>query len=156
ALYAHAIEIFKMPMEGGLRPFKNHLGLLHYLRLLCTDPRRHGLTAFAPEPLHVYRLRAPKLDWLLIELRAIQTRKEKVILFCEFREIQRLLQHYIHEVFGVRADIVNGDTTTSLDRAENRHARIRTFQERPGFGVIILSPMAVGFGLNIQAANHVV
>src|SRR5207244_11430884 len=27
---------------------------------------------------------------------------------------------------------------------------------RPGFGVLILSPVAVGFGLNIQAANHVV
>ena len=26
----------------------------------------------------------------------------------------------------------------------------------PGFGVIILSPLAVGFGVNIQAANHVV
>jgi SNF2 family DNA or RNA helicase len=66
------------------------------------------------------------------------------------------LQHYVHEVFGVRPDIVNGDTATSPDWAENRHTRIRLFQERPGFGVIILSPMAVGFGLNIQAANHVV
>lgn len=38
----------------------------------------------------------------------------------------------------------------------SRQKQINTFQEKPGFGVIILSPVAVGFGINIQAANHVV
>jgi hypothetical protein len=33
---------------------------------------------------------------------------------------------------------------------------LSTFQKRPGFGVIILSPAAVGFGVNIEAANHVI
>ncbi len=33
---------------------------------------------------------------------------------------------------------------------------IRSFQEQPGFGVIVLSPVAVGFGVNMQAANHVI
>lgn len=44
-----------------------------------------------------------------------------------------------------------------LDKhAQSRQKRIKAFQEKPGFGVIILSPVAVGFGVNIQAANHVV
>ena len=34
--------------------------------------------------------------------------------------------------------------------------RIKAFQAKPGFGVIILSPVAVGFGVNIQEANHVI
>jgi len=156
-LYGRAIELFKRRNEPGANvPFKNHLGLLHYLRLICTDPRRHGLAVFKPEPLTDYRTRAPKLDWLLTELNGIERKGEKVIIFCEFRNIQRLLQHYIEEAFRIRPDIVNGDTTASASHAQSRQKRIRTFQEKSGFGVIILSPVAVGFGVNIQAANHVV
>lgn len=38
----------------------------------------------------------------------------------------------------------------------NRQRLIDDFQGKPGFGVIVLSPLAVGFGVNIQAANHVI
>ncbi|WP_231851207.1 SNF2-related protein [Serpentinimonas maccroryi] len=156
-LYARAIEDFKTRGDPESHtPFKNHLGLLQYLRLVCTDPRRHGLTVFKPEPLEQYRKAAPKLDWLLTQLRRIEAKGDKVIIFCEFRNIQRLLQHYIAEVFGFEADIINGDTTASATSAMSRQKRIKAFQAKLGFGVIILSPLAVGFGVNIQAANHVV
>lgn len=156
-LYANAIEVFKKRRQpGAVVPFKNHLGLLHYLRLICTDPRRHGLEVFAPEALSDYRLRAPKIDWLLGQLGQIQKKEEKVIVFCEFRNIQRLLQHYIAETFGFRPDIINGDTTASAGHSQSRQKRIRSFQDKQGFDVLILSPIAVGFGVNIQAANHVV
>lgn len=157
ALYSKAIEDFKGRNEpGSSSPFKNHLGLLHYLRLLCTDPKRHGLTVFKSEPLKEYRRQAPKLDWLLGQLKEIQCAKEKVIVFCEFRNIQRLLQHYVREEFGLEPDIINGDTPASATHAASRQKRIREFQAAPGFGVIILSPVAIGFGVNIQAANHVI
>jgi SNF2-related domain/Helicase conserved C-terminal domain/Restriction endonuclease len=156
-LYARAIDDFKKRGDPGSHtPLKNHLGLLQYLRLICTDPRRHGLTVFKPEPLAHYRKAAPKLDWLLTQLLQIEAQGEKVIIFCEFRNIQRLLQHYISEVFRFEADIINGDTTASATSAASRQKRIKAFQSKPGFGVIILSPVAVGFGVNIQAANHVV
>jgi len=156
-LYGWAIELFKRRNESGANvPFKNHLGLLHYLRLICTDPRRHGLDIFKPDPLVDYRSRAPKLNWLLTELKSIESKGDKVILFCEFRNIQRLLQHYIEEAFRIRPDIINGDTAASASHAQSRQKRIKAFQEKPGFGVIILSPVAVGFGVNIQAANHVI
>ncbi|HRD97084.1 MAG TPA: restriction endonuclease, partial [Rubrivivax sp.] len=156
-LYGRAIELFKRRNELGANvPFKNHLGLLHYLRLICTDPRRLGLDVFKPEPLAEYRSRAPKLDWLLNELKGIERKGEKVIVFCEFRSIQRLLQHYVEETFHIRPDIINGDTAASASHAQSRQKRIKAFQEKPGFSVIILSPVAVGFGVNIQAANHVV
>jgi hypothetical protein len=77
-------------------------------------------------------------------------------VFCEFREIQRMLRHYIEEVFGFAPDIINGDTTASARRVDSRQKRIKAFQAKPGFGVIILSPVAVGFGVNIQDANHVI
>jgi hypothetical protein len=156
-LYWQAVELFKRRNEPGANvPFRNHLGLLHYVRLICTDPRRHGMEVFRPEPLAQYRAHAPKLDWLLRELERIRGREEKAIIFCEFRGIQRLLQHYIQEVFGIKPDIINGDTTVSSGSDQSRQKRLKAFQQRPGFGVIILSPVAVGFGVNIQAANHVV
>jgi hypothetical protein len=156
-LYSGAIELFKSRNDpGAVVPFKNHLGLLHYLRLICTDPRRYGLDTFKPEPLHEYRSQAPKMAWLLDQLGVIQSQGEKVIIFCEFRHIQRLLQHYIEQEFGVHTDIINGDTSASSSHAQSRQKRIKAFQSTPGFGVIILSPVAVGFGVNIQAANHVV
>ncbi len=156
-LYAKAIEDFKKRNDPTASvPFKNHLGLLQYLRLVCTDPRRYGLTAFKPEPLAEYRAKAPKLDWLLGQLQRISDNNEKAIVFCEFRNIQRLLQHYIEQTFKVRADIINGDTSAAASHTASRQKRIKAFQEQPGFGVIILSPVAVGFGVNIQAANHVI
>ena len=156
-LYARAIESFKKRGDpGAASPFKNHLGLLHYLRLVCTDPRPHGLSVFKPESPATYREKAPKLDWLLRQLVEVKSRQEKAIVFCEFREIQRLLQHYIEAEFGIRPDIINGDTSASSTHTASRQKRIKAFQEAQGFGVLVLSPVAVGFGVNIQAANHVV
>lgn len=156
-LYAKAVESFKRRGDPqSATPFKNHLGLLHYLRLVCTDPRPHGLHVFKPEPTKQYREKAPKLDWLIRRLKIIKTADEKVIVFCEFREIQRLLQHYIEAELDYKPDIINGDTSASADHTASRQKRIKAFQQVPGFGVLILSPLAVGFGVNIQAANHVV
>ena len=81
---------------------------------------------------------------------------EKAIIFCEFREIQRMLRHYVEQVFGFAPDIINGDTSAAAKHVASRQKRIKAFQAKPGFGVIILSPVAVGFGVNIQEANHVI
>ncbi len=156
-LYAMAINDFKKRNDPSVSvPFKNHLGLLQYLRLLCTDPQRYGLTAFKPEPLQAYREKAPKLDWLLDKLKQIRADKEKAIIFCEFRNIQRLLQYYIEQELKIRPDIINGATSAASGHAASRQKRIKAFQKHPGFMAIILSPLAVGFGVNIQAANHVI
>ncbi len=157
SLYVHSIELFKKRNDAGaIVPFKNHLGLLHYLRLICTDPRAHGVDVLKPEPLREYSAKAPKMPWLLDTLQEIKRRGEKAIIFCEFRTIQRLLRNYVEEVFRFSPDIINGDTTASATATDSRQKRIKTFQIQPGFGVIILSPIAVGFGVNIQGANHVI
>jgi len=96
------------------------------------------------------------MAWTLSQLATIQEKREKVIIFCEFKELQRTIQRAIAERFGVTADIINGDTSAASDRSDNRQKRIKAFQTAEGFGVIILSPLAVGFGVNIQAANHVI
>lgn len=156
-LYAKALEMYRLGRidREGSSPIKNQLGLLQYLRKICTDPRELG-KQFARESLALARARNPKLHWLLEKLKFIKEKGEKVIVFCEFREMQTMLAHYIEQVFRLRPDIINGDVTAAGNRADSRQKRIKSFRERPGFHVIILSPVAVGFGVNIQEANHVI
>jgi hypothetical protein len=152
-LYVSAIDSFHKTKNKAASA--GHLALLHRLRLLCSEPSING-DANALDPIDAYRSRSPKLDWLIRELAVIRDRQEKVIIFCEFKAIQRLIRHYVREAFGFTADVINGDTSAVASSIDSRQKRIRKFQEEPGFGVIILSPVAVGFGVNMQAANHVI
>lgn len=156
AHYADAIGVFRRkPKEGG-SGIQNHLGLLQYLRRLCSDPKPPGSVSTDSTALGEIVAHSPKMAWMLGKLEEIRGLGEKAIIFCEFRDLQRTLQRAISERLGLHPDIINGDTSAAASNSANRQRRIRAFQERPGFGVIILSPLAVGFGVNIQAANHVV
>ncbi|PRZ55821.1 SNF2 family DNA or RNA helicase [Paraburkholderia fungorum] len=158
--YTSAVNLFKGLKKGdkeaAASPFKNHLGVLQYLRSICTAPHAPGLGRFSPQPIAQARAEAPKLGWLLDTLREIQGKEEKVIVFAEFREAQQMLAYYIKETFGFEPRIINGDVTASAKHVASRQKQIRAFQEKPGFGVIILSPVAVGYGVNVQEANHVI
>jgi SNF2 family DNA or RNA helicase len=151
-LYVEAVDGLRR--QTGKAGSAAHLGLLHRLRLICSEPGRPDGESF--DAMDRYRAMSPKLDWLVDTLGAISRQGEKVIIFCEFKAVQRLIRHYVREAFGVDVDIINGDTSAAAYRADSRQKRIRAFQERPGFGVIVLSPVAVGFGVNMQAANHVI
>lgn len=127
------------------------LGLLHRLKLVCAHP-------YSVQPDQRLRDHSPKLQWLLQTLEGIKRagNGDKVIVFSELRDIQRELQHAIYERFGFKATVINGDTSTSSKSAQSRQKLIDQFQQQPGFSVIILSTVAVGFGVNVQAANHVI
>ncbi|MFN3630008.1 MAG: SNF2-related protein [Casimicrobiaceae bacterium] len=153
-LYAHAIGSFRRCLSGTSIP--SHLRLLQYLRMLCSVPSPLGMVATDSTSVAEIERDSPKVAWLVKALAVIKKRGEKAIVFCEFRDLQRMIQRVIFERLGFEADIINGDTAASTTAANSRQKRIRRFQERSGFGVIILSPLAVGFGLNIQAANHVI
>ncbi len=150
-LYVSAIEGFRAQADRA----GAHLGLLHRLRLICSEPAQ-AEEATSYDGLAHYRARSPKLNWLLTTLETVRLRDEKAIVFCEFKSVQRLLRHYVREAFGIDVDVINGDTSAAASAADSRQKRIKAFQERPGFGVIVLSPVAVGFGVNMQAANHVI
>jgi SNF2 family DNA or RNA helicase len=153
-LYVKAIKSYCAKQAQGSGG--NHLGLIQYLRKLCSSPYPPGQKVDLYESVADHEVKSPKLKWLLESLKEIQQRNEKVIVFVEFLDLQRQLQAYVAQRFGVVPDIINGSTLASASAVNSRQKRIKTFQERPGFGVIILSPLAVGFGVNIQAANHVI
>lgn len=129
------------------------------IRKICSDP--HGFAEPDTRGLPIDRLvnESPKMGWMVERLKALaaeQALGHKVIVFCEFRELQLVLQRVIAAFFGLAPSIVNGDTSADPRASENRQQLNDAFQCKPGFNVIILSPLAVGFGVNIQAANHVI
>ncbi len=90
----------------------------------------------------------------------IKDKGEKVIIFSERKETQKMLQRICHERYGIIPKIINGDTPSIVTRQrtgkQSRQASIDDFQSVPGFNVIIMSPVAAGMGLNVTAANHVI
>lgn len=127
------------------------LGLLQRLKRVCAHP-------YSVEPDPRLLEHSPKLQWLMRTLEAVERSGsgDKVIVFTELRDIQRELQHAVQKRFGFKPTVINGDTSTSSESARSRQRLIDQFQDQPGFSVIILSPVAVGFGVNVQAANHVI
>lgn len=90
----------------------------------------------------------------------IRIKGEKVIIFAERKEIQRMLQRICFDRYGLVVKIINGDTPSIVTRQssgkQSRQSSIDEFQSTTGFNIIIMSPIAAGMGLNVTAANHVI
>ncbi|NNC13687.1 DEAD/DEAH box helicase [Planctomonas sp. JC2975] len=90
-------------------------------------------------------------------LREVQRLGEKAIVFTSAKEIQLLLAIWIMHEFGIRPEIVNGDTSAvSKTDGSSRRQLIGSFESAVGFNVIIMSPIAAGVGLTVVGANHVI
>ena len=124
---------------------------IHFMKAVCAEPYCLPRTTFEVDKngFEQHQLNSPKIKWLISILKEIQLKSEKVIVFTEVREIQRALVIFINETFKFKPLYINGEI-------DDRQDVIDEFQSRPGFGVIILSPLAAGFGLNIVEANHVI
>lgn len=152
-LYTDEVARFKQKSDLLTEAMGNKgasiLGLLHTMKMICAHPH-----AVHPEGelLDV----SPKMRWLKQSLEKIKACGEKVIVFTELRDIQRALQLMILDCFGLHVTVVNGDTSPSGGKGPSRQMLIDDFQRKQGFNVIILSTTAVGFGVNVQAANHVI
>jgi SNF2 family DNA or RNA helicase/HJR/Mrr/RecB family endonuclease len=90
----------------------------------------------------------------------IKARGEKVIVFADRKETQKLLQKVISETYGILPSIINGDTPSTSHKENavklSRQQTIDRFQNVTGFNLIIMSPLAAGVGLNVTEANHVI
>jgi|TARA_B110000027_G_scaffold23897_1_gene25856 hypothetical protein len=102
---------------------------------------------------------ATKVQISLGLLQNIKVKNEKVIIFTERRKMQFILKQTIKKEFNISADIVNGDipsTSNYNDSKMTRQKLVDKFQSIEGFNIIIMSPVAAGFGLNVVGANHVI
>lgn len=101
-----------------------------------------------------------KLQVMLDILTEVKIKDEKAIVFADRKETQKMLQKVVYFYFELFPSIVNGDTpTTKQGEGKSKLSRQQTidrFQENDGFGVIIMSQLAAGVGLNVTKANHVI
>ncbi len=82
---------------------------------------------------------------------------EKAIVFVIDKKFQIRLAGWLRQRYGFPVDIVNGETKAfGGDGADTRKGLIRRFEAKPGFNVIIMSPLAVGTGLTVTGANHAI
>ena len=94
-------------------------------------------------------------------LKHVKAKNEKALIFCHSKKAQRMLGQFFQDMFELPSvSIINGDTPTSSsgkDRSKvTRQGAIDRFQEVSGFNLIVMSPLAAGFGFNITEANHVI
>jgi len=158
-LYREAIADYQCMRQAAQEATQRSnpiLAVLHRLRAICADPRPNGLQPDTSLSVDAYRKQSPKFNWLIERLDEIRGSDEKALIFTEYLDLQRALQHYLRQHYRLSPRIINGSVKSSSEATESRQKFIDEFQASKGFNVLILSPKAAGFGLNIQAANHVI
>ena len=158
--YMHAIEEY----TSSAGNIDSMLQLLHKLRLISDSTLLcQGDTDIESMDIKDLLASSAKIQKTVSILKDIEQRGEKVIIFCIYKESQRMLQRVINKMFGIMPKIINGDTkvlstgrTSNPEMNYSRQQAIDSFESKDGFNVIIMSPIAAGMGLNVTGANHVI
>lgn len=142
---------------SGIQP--NMLVTIMHLREVSEHPYLYDSTLLNHETDEIVETSA-RLQATIKFLDEIKKKEEKVIIFVERKETQKMLQKLCLERYGIITKIINGDTPSIVKRnmpnKQSRQSSIDEFQAVDGFNVIIMSPVAAGIGLNVTAANHVI
>ncbi|MCL2122147.1 MAG: DEAD/DEAH box helicase [Clostridiales bacterium] len=89
---------------------------------------------------------------LLAELcETIRDKRERVLVFTQFREMCEPLSDYLEDLFGTKGLILHGGTPV-----KNRTELVERFNGDEYAPYMVLSLKAGGVGLNLTAANHVI
>lgn len=137
------------------------LAALTQLRSISLHPRLDDETSlYSRDAQHARQLmmESGKLAVMLKLLDEIRSKGEKVILFMMTKRLQRLLKLWLDQIYGLDVAIINGDTKAVATREEDmtRKRLIAAFEQKDGFNLLIMSPVAAGVGLTVVGANHVV
>ena len=142
---------------SGIQP--NMLVTIMHLREVSEHPYLYDSTLLNHETDEIVDTSA-RLQATIKFLDEIKKKEEKVIIFVERKETQKMLQKLCLKRYGIITKIINGDTPSIVNRnmpnKQSRQSSIDEFQAVDGFNVIIMSPVAAGMGLNVTAANHVI
>lgn len=136
------------------------LASLQKMKIASID---HGLAANIPLPRTSQELtkkaaESVKIQSMLKILKAIEGRDEKALIFAISKSVQAYVAALVQSTFGISVEVINGDTAavSQRDSSQTRKGIIDTFQAKPGFGVIVMSPVAAGVGLTVVGANNVI
>jgi len=126
------------------------------LRKVCDHPYL-GMKNVEDIPVDELIMSSAKLMATIQIVDDIKAKGEKVIVFTERRDMQRMLQRVFYTKYKLEVSVINGETSTrSKGNNVSRQATVDRFQEKSGFNIIIMSQLAAGVGLNVTGANHVI
>ncbi|MFK5894923.1 MAG: SNF2-related protein [Pseudomonadota bacterium] len=100
-----------------------------------------------------------KMQSLISVLDDIKKAKEKCIIFVVNKRLQAFLSLALGQQYGLGPlSVINGDTKAVSKRSQTptRKTIIKDFENRDGFNIIVMSPVAAGVGLTIVGANNVI
>lgn len=115
------------------------------LKQICNHPDQYlGETGFAPEE-------SGKLLMLREICETINEKRERVIVFTQFKEITQYLADFLTGIFGVEGYVLHGGTPVA-----KRSKIVEAFQGERYVPFLVVSVKAGGTGLNLTKANHVI
>jgi non-specific serine/threonine protein kinase len=147
-LYQQQVDLLKNSLEnseGGMKRKGLVLSSLIKFKQICNHPDQYlGNTTYKP-------IESGKFERLREICETIYEKREKVLIFTQFKEIIEHLETFLEDVFERKGLVLHGSTAVS-----KRKKLVDRFQSDEYVPFFILSIKAGGTGLNLTAANHVV
>ena len=121
------------------------LSLLLHLKQICNHPDQYlGTEEYSPS-------QSGKFELLRQLAQTIAEKRERVLVFTQFRELTGYLDDYLAEIFGRRGGVIHGGVPV-----KERSEIVERFQSESYVPYLVLSVKAGGTGLNLTNANHVI
>ena len=148
-LYRKQVKILEEILsDDGISGIKRRgivLATITKLKQICNHPDQFmGLEGYDPKE-------SGKFEMLREICETISEKRERVLVFTQYREITEYLSAYLEKIFGCKGFVLHGGT-----RIKRRTEMVEEFNSEEYIPYMILSVKAGGTGLNLTAANHVI
>lgn len=135
----------KLQESDGIKRRGLVLASLTKLKQICNHPDQYlGQTAYDPKE-------SGKFEMLREVCETIYQKRERVLVFTQFKEITDYLDGFLADIFGCHGYVLHGGTPVA-----KRNEIVEAFQGEAYVPYIVLSVKAGGTGLNLTNANHVI
>lgn len=135
----------KVENSDGMQRRGIVLALLLHLKQICNHPDQYlGTEEYSPA-------QSGKFELLRQLAQTIAEKRERMLVFTQFKELTGHLDDYLAEVFGRRGGVIHGGVPV-----KERSAIVERFQSDSYMPYLVLSVKAGGTGLNLTKANHVI
>ncbi|MGN0502986.1 MAG: DEAD/DEAH box helicase [Ruminococcus sp.] len=135
----------KVLKSDGLQRKGLVLSLLLHLKQICNHPDQYlGSEEYSPS-------QSGKFELLRQLAQTICEKRERVLVFTQFRELTEYLDVFLAEIFGRKGGVIHGGVSV-----KQRNEIVERFQSESYVPYLVLSVRAGGTGLNLTNANHVI
>ena len=146
-LYQKLIKELEMTLEEaeGIQRKGVVLASIMKFKQICNHPDQYlGQTGFKPTE-------SGKFERLKEICETIHEKRERVLVFTQFKEMTKPIATYLESIFGRSGFVLHGGTTV-----KKRGEMVEAFSGDDYIPFMVLSLKAGGVGLNLTNANHVI